>query len=111
MPRIRRKTASRNLRHPWYFREWMEHFGKRQADLIRDLDWQRATASEVWNGRQRYTQDMIDELSVYLTLRPFELLLHPDEAMAIRRMREAAVRIAAENAPEVDAPAAKGRAA
>ena len=104
MPRVRRAITPRSLHHSWYLREWMAHFSKRQADLVRDLDWHRATASEVWNGRQRYTQDMIDELAVYLNLRPFELLLPPEEAMAIRRMRDAAVTIAADNAGRPSEP-------
>lgn len=87
-----------DFKHTWFIQEWMALASKRQADMIRELDMSRAVASSVWNGQQ-YTQTLIDQLAPWLHARPWELLMHPDEAMAIRRMREAAVRIAAESEP------------
>lgn len=58
---------------------------KRQADMIRELGWTRAKASYVYNGQQ-YTQALIDELSVWLNVRPWEMLMPPAQAMKIRQV-------------------------
>lgn len=70
--------------------------GKHQKDLVKDLDWNKAKASLVMSCKQKYTRDEVNELASYLNIRPFELLLHPDDAMAIRRLREDVLRIAAD---------------
>jgi hypothetical protein len=54
----------------------------------------KATASALWNGKQRYTQDLVDEVSAWFNIRPYELLMHPAEAMSLRQVRESAARIA-----------------
>lgn len=78
----------------WYLREWMACLGKKQADLVRDLDWNKAKASLMIRGVQQYTRDTVNELAAYLNLRPYELLMHPDDANAIRRFRADAIRLA-----------------
>lgn len=90
-------TSQADFTHTWYLQEWMALAGKRQADLIKEIGWSRAKASDVWNGQQ-YTQQMIDEVSPWLHARPYELLMHPDEAMALRRLREDAARIVSDTA-------------
>jgi transcriptional regulator with XRE-family HTH domain len=90
-------TAQSDFQHTWYLREWMNLAGKRQADLIREIGWSRAKASDVWNGQQ-YTQLMIDQVAPWLHARPYELLMHPEEAMALRRLREDAARIVSDTA-------------
>lgn len=82
-------------KHDWYLGDWLRTLGKRQADLVRDLDWNKARVSLMMRGTQQYTRDAINELAEYLNLRPFELLLHPDEAMALRRLQGAAEQIVA----------------
>lgn len=84
--------------HDWYLREWLATLGKRQADLVNDLGWNKARVSLMLRGEQQYTRDAVNEVAAYLALRPYEMLLHPDEAMAIRRFREDAVRLAHESA-------------
>lgn len=81
-------------RHDWYLKEWLKTLGKRQADVARDLDWNKARVSLMLRGEQQYTRDAVNELSSYLSLHPYELLMHPDEAMRLRRLREDAIRIA-----------------
>lgn len=99
----RLSTPPRKLRHHWYLSEWAEQAGKTQADAVRDLGWNKSTASLLWSGVQRYNQDLLDEVSAWLNVRPFELLLPVKEAMSIRQMRSSALEIAASNAdvPEV----------
>lgn len=102
----RPQKTQRDFQHTWYIQEWMEQSDppKRQADMIRDLDWSRAVASAVYNGQQ-YTQTLIDQLAPWLNVKPYELLLHPREAMRLRRL-EAALRDATEPLPApAEAPA------
>lgn len=79
--------------HDWYLREWLRTLKKKQADIVRDLDWNKARISLMIRGEQPYTRDAINELAAYLSLHPYELLMHPDEAMALRRLRQEAMRV------------------
>ena len=74
----------------WYLKEWLASLGKRQADIVRDLGWNKARVSLMLRGKQPYDRDSINELATYLNLRPHELLMHPDDAMALRRLRSLA---------------------
>jgi hypothetical protein len=94
------QKTQRDFRHTWFLREWAEQARLTQADLQRAAGWSKAKASDVWNGQQ-YNQSIIDELAPILMIRPFEILLHPDEAFLIRRMRDASPRaVTSEIAPQ-----------
>lgn len=82
--------------HDWFLKEWMAPLDKKQADVVNDLDWNPAKISLMLRGKQPYTRDAVNELSAYLNIYPYELLMHPDDAMAIRRMQDSAFRIVAE---------------
>jgi transcriptional regulator with XRE-family HTH domain len=84
-------------RHDWYLAQWLKTLGKRQADVARDLDWNKARVSLMARGEQPYTRDAINEVAEYLNLQPYELLMHPEEAMRIRRWRTDMIRLAHEN--------------
>ncbi len=47
-------------------------------------------------GEQQYTRDAVNEIAAYLNIRPHELLMHPDDAHAIRRLKAEMVRLAHE---------------
>lgn len=79
--------------HDWYLKEWLAYFGKKQADVVRDLDWNKAKVSLTAKGTQQYTRDDVNEIAAYLSLHPYELLMHPDDAMMLRRLREDALRV------------------
>jgi hypothetical protein len=40
-------------------------------------------------GKQRYNRDILNDVAKALNIYPFELLMHPSDAMAQRRMRAA----------------------
>lgn len=84
--------------HDWYLQEWLDTLGKKQADIVRDLDWNKAKVSLMIRGKQPYDRDSLNELAAYLNLKPHELLMHPSDAMALRRMRHLAEQMIA---PEV----------
>jgi len=89
MPR-RKSTPPKQLAHQWYLAEWAARLDVRQRDAVEKLGWSKAQASDLFTGKQRYTQDLVDEVSAWLQLAPYELLMPPEQAMAIRAMRGAA---------------------
>lgn len=80
-------------RHDWYLKQWLKASGKKQADLEKDLDLNKAKVSLTANGKQPYDRDLINLVADYLNLKPYELLMHPDDAMAIRQLQASAGRI------------------
>jgi hypothetical protein len=83
-------------RHDWFLAEWLRATNKRQADIVRDLDWNKAKVSLMLRGKQPYTREEINELAAYLNIRPHEMLMHPDDAFAIRRLKAEMIRLAHE---------------
>ena len=79
--------------HDWYLKEWLATLGKKQADIVRDLDWNKARISLMLRGKQPYDRDSINELAAYLHLEPHELLMHPADAMALRQLKLTAKQI------------------
>jgi hypothetical protein len=79
--------------HDWYLADWLRHLGKKPADIVNDLDWNKARESLMRRGEQPYTRDAINEIAAYLHLEPFELLLPPERAMALRQYRASAEQI------------------
>ena len=77
----------------WYLREWLATLGKRQASLTIELGWNKNTAHLLFHSKQPYRREDVNEISAWLQIRPYELLMPPEEAMAIRRLRESAARI------------------
>lgn len=88
--------------HDWFLKEWMATLGKRQSDIVTDLEWNPARISLMLRGKQQYTRDSVNELADYLNLHPFELLMHPEDAMALRQIRSTALRLAPESHTDDD---------
>ncbi|WP_312813011.1 hypothetical protein [Brevundimonas sp.] len=86
-------------RADWFLKEWVIHFDKRQASLVNELGWNKQKASYLWNGKQAYNRDHIKEISEWLGIEPFELLMPPAEALRIRQFRDAAIAIAQAHKP------------
>ena len=80
----------------WYIREWATTLGKRPVDFVRDLEWNKSRVSLLFSGKQPYSPSVLKDVAAYLNLQPFELLMHPDRAMAYRRMSGAAATLVAD---------------
>jgi plasmid maintenance system antidote protein VapI len=80
-------------RFDWYLKEWLMACDKKQADIVKDLDWNKAKVSLIVNGKQPYTGDDIAELASYLQIRQHELLMHPEEAFHARRLKAELIRL------------------
>lgn len=72
----------------WYLQEWMAHFGKIQADLSKELGWDKARANFHYHSKQQYRRDTVNELAQWLGIEPFELLIPPERALEIRDVFE-----------------------
>jgi hypothetical protein len=46
----------------------------------------KTAASEIQNGKTGYSRRLINEAANALNIQPYELLLHPEDAMAIRQL-------------------------
>jgi transcriptional regulator with XRE-family HTH domain len=79
----------------WYLKEWLDSTGTSQADLCRLTDYPKAKVSDLVNGKQRYNRDILNDVAKALNIYPFELLMHPADAMAQRRLKRAAKDIVA----------------
>jgi transcriptional regulator with XRE-family HTH domain len=93
----------------WYLREWMAAKGMKgrgaQAKMMKLTDWSKATMSQLYNGQQDFSPKILKEAADALGIEPHELLMLPDRAMALRRLRADALRIVADTDP---APTATG---
>lgn len=84
---IRRVTDSEP---DWQLQAWMRYRDKRQADLVKELGWPKARVNKYFHGHHPYRRDVLNELSRWLGIEPFELLMPPEEAVLLRRLRDAA---------------------
>lgn len=83
--------------HDWYLGDWLATLRMKQVDLMRLTGWDKRKTSMLVSGRQPYQRDVINEAAFALNLQPFELLMHPQDAMALRRLRDSAIAIAADS--------------
>jgi transcriptional regulator with XRE-family HTH domain len=79
----------------WYLNEWLKSTGTSQAELGRRTDYPKAKVSDLANGKQRYNRDILNDVARALNIQPYELLMHPADAMAQRRLKAAAKDIVA----------------
>jgi transcriptional regulator with XRE-family HTH domain len=74
----------------WYLKDWLKATGTTQADLVRLTDYPKAKVSDLVTGKQRYNRDILNDVSQALHVTPAELLMHPEDAMALRQLRASA---------------------
>lgn len=108
-----RKSASSGKMRPeqpdWFLPEWMATLHVSQAKLAKACDWTPSTMHGIYHGRTSYYREIVNLIAVKLNIEPFELLMPPERAMAIRRMQEAAVTIAHDAEKAVDEAPPAGR--
>lgn len=79
----------------WYLKAWLKTLGVSQAELCRRTDYPKAKVSDLVTGKQRYNRDVLNDVAKALHVEPFELLMHPADAMGHRQMRKLAKEIVA----------------
>jgi transcriptional regulator with XRE-family HTH domain len=77
-------------RHDWFLKEWLKYFGHSQQWLADRLDVQKSKVSRMATGTTPYDRDDINSVAAALGIMPFELLMDPDLAHHIRRLRASA---------------------
>lgn len=77
----------------WYINEWLKTLQVSQADLVRLTDYPKAKVSDLCTGKQRYNRDILNDVAAALNIEPFELLMHPADAMQKRRMARLATQM------------------
>lgn len=81
----------------WYLREWMAMIHPkergRQAWMMEKTGWSKATMSQLYNNEQDYSPQKVNEAAAALNTEPWELLMPPERAMALRRIRASAEEI------------------
>jgi transcriptional regulator with XRE-family HTH domain len=91
---------SRPVRYTnWYLRAWMRALDVTQAELIDKTGWSKTTVSLLVNDRQDYSPTIVRDVAAALNLQPYELLMHPEDAMALRRLRSEAIRVVETSRP------------
>lgn len=73
----------------WFLREWMDTLHVRQADMVERAGWSKTTASLLYNCQQDYNPELVRSAADALNVEPWELLMPPELAMQIRRLRQA----------------------
>lgn len=83
----RKVPPSRSVEPDWFLREWMDTLEVRQTDLIRETGWAKSRVSEIVNGKTDYYREIVNTLASVLKIHPWELLMLPEEAHHIKRLR------------------------
>jgi transcriptional regulator with XRE-family HTH domain len=72
----------------WYLPEWMDACGIRGRGALTKMceltGWSKATMSQLYNGKQDYSPAVVNAAAAALHAEPYELLMPPERAFAIR---------------------------
>lgn len=90
----------------WFLAQWLSATRTTQAALGRRTGWDKRKTSFLVTGRQEYRRQEVNEAAAALNLEPWELLMHPADAMEVRQVR-ASIRLAADRRLEYKDQAAK----
>lgn len=73
----------------WYLPEWMEACGLHgrgsQTKMCELTGWSKATMHQLYTGKQDYSPAVVNAAADALNAEPYELLMPPERAFAIRR--------------------------
>ena len=70
----------------WFLPQWMRTLKVTQAVLADRAGWSKATMNDIYHGRTSYYRQILNEAAAALHLQPWELLMHPQDAMTIRQL-------------------------
>lgn len=76
--------------YDWYLKEWLATLRKPNSWFEIETGWTHRIANQLINRKTRWNRDHLALAASVLHLAPYELLMHPDEAMHVRRLRAAA---------------------
>lgn len=99
MPRKKTQKPRSAVGPDWFLPQWMKTLKVSQAELARRCDWTGGTMHGIYHGRTAYYRDIVNLIAAKLNIQPFELLMHPDDAMAIRQFRKDALRVVETSRP------------
>jgi len=111
----KKTTPARMIGPDWFLVEWMQSKDISQAELARRCAWSKATMNDIVHGRTEYYRAILNQIARALDMHPWELLMSPEEANQIKRLRvaveeEGRLKLVAEKrqdwsgAPDEDAP-------
>jgi len=99
---VARVSKTRPKRYTnWFLREWMRTLKVNQAKLVEDTGYSKTTVSLLYNDQQDYSPSIVRDVASALKIPHYELLMHPDDAMAMRQLRKDALRVV-ENSKRLD---------
>lgn len=81
------------IAHDWFLKEWLAAVGESVARLEGETGWTHRIASQLVNRKIRWNRDHLDLAAKALRVAPFELLMHPDDAMNIRKLKAAETKL------------------
>lgn len=96
--------------HGWYLQEWFATLDRIQFDLVTELGYHRGTAHKLWHGLQPYRRDNVEDIAAMLNIQPWELLMPPEEAMSLRKLRSAIAEVARTEPEALPSPPRTGTA-
>lgn len=77
----------------WFLRDWMRTLKVTQSKLVEETGYSKTTVSLLYNDQQDYGPVIIRDMASALKIPAHELLMHPDDAMAMRQLRKDALRV------------------
>lgn len=80
----------------WFLKEWMRSKRMTNKILQENAGWTYRITSQLVNRKTRWNRDHLILAAKILQIRPYELMMHPDDANAIKRFRAEALTVAAE---------------
>lgn len=85
----RKVEPPRSIGPDWFLVEWMRDTHTTQAALAKLTGWSKATTNDIYHGKTGYYRQILNEAARALKIQPFELLMPPEEAYHVRRLRAA----------------------
>jgi transcriptional regulator with XRE-family HTH domain len=79
----------RSFEQDWFLPEWMASKKMSQAELGRRTGWSKATVNDIFHGKTNYYREIVNLAARALEVHPWELLMSPEEANQIKRLRTA----------------------